>query len=52
MLEAGGYVSILTPSLGLEHKYAKLLVICIAILVINHASFALASIKRLRPQLS
>jgi len=50
MLEAGGYVSLLTPNLGVEHKYAKLLVICIAILVISHTSFALGSIRRMKPQ--
>jgi hypothetical protein len=46
MLEAGGQVSIMTPLLGIEHKYAKLLVICMSILVIGNVSFAIGSMKK------
>jgi len=48
MLEAGGYVSFLTPLLGLEHKYAKLLVICLGILAVGGVSFALGSLQQLK----
>ena len=47
MLEAGGHVSLLTPFLGLEHKYAKLLVICMSILTVGGVSFAIGSVQRL-----
>jgi hypothetical protein len=41
MVEAGGYVSIVEPLTGVAHKYAKLLVICIAVLAIGCGAFAL-----------
>lgn len=48
MLEAGGYVSIMSPLLGLEHKYAKLLMICLAVLFAGMTSFAFASVKEMK----
>ena len=41
-LESNGYVSLLTQITGLEHKYSKLLVICIGVLAIGMGAFALA----------
>ncbi|NVK17556.1 MAG: sodium:proline symporter [Methylocystaceae bacterium] len=41
MMETGGYLSVMTPLLGLEHKYAKLLVICVSVLGVGMGSFAL-----------
>lgn len=40
--EAGAITNILTPLTGIEHKYAKLLLISVAVLVIGNAAFALA----------
>jgi len=40
--EAGGITDLMTPLLGLEHKYAKLLAISVAVLVIGNGAFALA----------
>jgi len=39
-LEAGGHLSLLAPLTGLEHKYSKLLVICLTVLVGGFAAFA------------
>ncbi|MDV7340622.1 hypothetical protein RYZ26_13530 [Terasakiella sp. A23] len=50
MMEAGGHVSLMTPLLGLEHKYAKLLVICITVLGVGMTSFALGSVQRLKEE--
>lgn len=41
MLESAGYTNLLEPLLGYSHKYSKLLIICISILVIGCTSFAL-----------
>lgn len=41
-LESNGYVSALTPLMGIEHKYSKLLAICLGVLAIGMAAFALA----------
>ncbi len=41
MLEAGGYISLIGPTFGVSHKYAKLLVICIGVLGIGFGSFAM-----------
>jgi Na+/proline symporter len=48
MLEAGGYVSVITPVFGVEHKYAKLLIICLHIWAIGIGSFALGSLQRMK----
>jgi len=40
-LEAGGLVDLMTPLTGLEHKYAKLLAISAAVLVIGNGAFVL-----------
>jgi len=40
-LESSGYTGVTGALTGLEHKYAKLLVITVAILVVGFASFAL-----------
>jgi Na+/proline symporter len=41
-LEAGGHVSIIEPTSGIVHKYAKLLLICGAVLMTSCGAFALA----------
>lgn len=41
MVEAGGYLAVIEPLTGVAHKYAKLLVICIAVLAIGCGAFAL-----------
>jgi len=45
-VEAGGMVSILTPLTGLEHKYAKLLLISVAVLVVGNGAFLLGAVTR------
>ena len=40
-LEAAGHVALLAPLTGLEHKYSKLLLICIAVLAVGFTAFAL-----------
>jgi Na+/proline symporter len=45
MLESAGYTNILFPIFGYDHKYSKLLIICIAILIIGCASFLLGRKK-------
>ncbi|MEQ8804762.1 MAG: hypothetical protein RIE87_13565 [Rhodospirillales bacterium] len=42
MLEAGGHVALIEPLFGLGHKYAKLLVICGAVLAGGCGAFALS----------
>lgn len=44
--EAGGTINLLEPLTGLAHKYSKLLVICVAVLVIGNGAFALGSVQR------
>lgn len=44
-LESSGYTQWLTPLLGYEHKYSKLLFICMTILIIGCASFYLGRQK-------
>jgi len=39
MLESSNYTNILAPLFGYEHKYSKLLIICIIILVVGCTSF-------------
>ncbi|WP_417796483.1 sodium:solute symporter family transporter [Terasakiella pusilla] len=48
MMEAGGHLSLITPLLGLEHKYAKLLMICLCVLGVGMTSFALGSFQRVK----
>lgn len=48
MMETGGYISLMTPLLGLEHKYAKLLVICLSVLGVGMGSFALGTIRQVK----
>jgi len=40
-LEADGYVSVISPLLGIEHKYSKLLAICLVVLASGIGAFAL-----------
>ncbi|MGH1486767.1 MAG: hypothetical protein ACRBCI_11145 [Cellvibrionaceae bacterium] len=41
MLESGGYVNWMEPLFGYSHKYSKLLIICIGILLISCTAFAI-----------
>ena len=41
MLESGGYVNWMEPVFGYSHKYSKLLIICISILLISCIAFAI-----------
>ena len=41
MVEESGYLSLIQPLTGIEHKYTKLLVICVAVLAIGCGAFAL-----------
>jgi Na+/proline symporter len=45
LLESSGYTNLLTTWFGYEHKYSKLLIICISILVIGCISFYLGKKK-------
>ncbi|NQV43285.1 MAG: sodium:proline symporter, partial [Rhodospirillales bacterium] len=49
-LEAGGMVGLMTPVTGLEHKYAKLLLISGAVMVLGNGYFLLGLIAR-RPEI-
>jgi uncharacterized membrane protein YozB (DUF420 family) len=42
MLESAAYTNILEPLFGYSHKYSKLLIICICILIIGCGAFFLA----------
>ncbi len=46
MLESSGYTNWLAPIFGYEHKYSKLLIICISILVLGCTSFLLGQKKQ------
>jgi Na+/proline symporter len=46
-LEAGGHVSMIEPTFGIVHKYAKLLLICGAVMIASCGAFALAVKSRL-----
>ena len=48
MLEAGGHVAVVEPLLGITHKYAKLLAICIAVLAGGCGAFALGAMGAVR----
>jgi len=41
MLEAGGHLALMEPLFGVSHKYAKLLIICVAVLAMGNIAFAL-----------
>lgn len=43
-LEVGGYASVVAPLTGFEHKYTKLLVICIAVLAAGCAAFLIGMV--------
>ncbi len=45
-VEAGGLFSIIGPMTGLEHKYSKLLAICIGVLAVGCGAFAVGSTGR------
>jgi len=47
-LEAGGHLAFMGPVLGVDVKYDKLLVICIAVLVIGNGAFAIGQRGRFR----
>ncbi len=47
-VEAGGILSIIGPATGLEHKYSKLLAICVVVLAIGCGAFAVGSGTRSR----
>jgi hypothetical protein len=42
MLESAGYTNIMQPLFGYDHKYSKLLIICIGILIIGCCTFFVA----------
>jgi Na+/proline symporter len=46
MLESSGYTNLLQPLFGYSHKYSKLLIICISILVVGCVSFHLGQKKQ------
>lgn len=50
-VEAGGATSVMTPLLGIEHKYTKLLVICGVILAVGNVAFVMG-LKRAEQRLS
>lgn len=43
MLETGGYISLMEPLFNVSHKYAKLLVLCLIVLVVGCGAFALGT---------
>jgi hypothetical protein len=43
MLEAGGQLSLMEPLFGVSHKYAKLLILCLSVLVVGCTAFALGT---------
>jgi len=45
MLESSGYTDLLEPAFGYAHKYSKLLIICISILLVGCISFTLGKKK-------
>ncbi len=46
MLESSGYTNLLAPIFGYEHKYSKLLIICLIILAVGCTSFLLGQDKK------
>ncbi len=48
-LENAGHVALLAPLTGLEHKYSRLLLITVAVLVIGMGAFGLG-LRRSRPE--
>lgn len=49
MVEEGGYVSLIEPLTGIAHKYSKLLLITVAVLVVGCGAFALGLKREPRP---
>ncbi len=45
MLENGGYLAVMTPIFGVEHKYDKLLILCVMASVIGAIAFVIARVK-------
>ncbi len=45
MLENGGYISVMTSMFGVEHKYDKLLILCVLASLIGCVAFVLARIR-------
>lgn len=41
MAETSGYLSVIEPAFGAAHKYTKLLIICIGVLIVGCGAFAL-----------
>jgi Na+/proline symporter len=50
-VESSGLANFMTPLLGMEHKYTKLLVISAAVMVLGNAYFALGSVVHRRVDL-
>ncbi|WP_157999881.1 hypothetical protein [Psychrobacter sp. PAMC 21119] len=46
MLENGGYITVMAPVFGAEHKYVQLLILCVMASMIGSIAFVLAR-KRL-----
>ena len=44
-VEASGYASLVGPLTGFEHKYSKLLVICLAVLAVGCGAFLIGMAK-------
>ncbi len=42
MLENGGYLTMMTPLFGVEHKYVKLLILCVLASIIGAGAFVIA----------
>ena len=47
-LESSGYTNIIGPWTGVEHKYAKLLVICIVVLILGFSAYAVGMVSNRR----
>ena len=48
--ETGGYSDLITPFTGIAHKYAKLLLICIVVLIVGCGAFAVGKLTAARPK--
>ncbi len=47
-LESSGYTNIVGPWTGVEHKYAKLLVICVVVLILGFSAYAVGMVSNRR----
>jgi len=47
-LESSGYTNIVGLWTGVEHKYAKLLVICVAVLMVGFSAYAVGILTNRR----